>query len=272
MLLDLFKHNRNIRIQHKKLLSDPICNPGIIKYIDKYLSSYMRFNKLDGYKVLTSYNVFLSKYTSDMDRFILTNKYPYQLDIVENINRVDYDIALILSVALTSHRHKIFNHLFKYFAGKTGDILIIGVGAGLELEMFRMIYEDIEVNIDAYDTSITSFVKDRFCKYNIIEEKFTGTMKSYDYIIAVELLEHLLHPYEFLSLCSVSLKLNGVIVTTTATNIPQFDHLYNFNDFEFENEVNRLGLLIEEKKKIHHSSFNNRSISHNTLYVLKNDT
>ena len=39
-----------------------------------------------------------------------------------------------------------------------------------------------------------------------------------------------LHPYEFLSLCSVSLKLNGVIVTTTATNIPQFDHLYNFNE------------------------------------------
>ncbi len=54
--------------------------------------------------------------------------------------------------------------------------------------------------------------------------------KKYDTIFAIELLEHLENPYEIMESFGRSLKKDGRLIITTARNVPQFDHLFNFTD------------------------------------------
>ena len=74
-------------------------------------------------------------------------------------------------------------------------------------------------------------------------------------------------PLELIECIYESLSKNGKFITSTAKNIPQFDHLYNFiNENEFEDKVKKIGFKIDNKEKINHASFDKRIQSNNILY------
>ena len=85
-----------------------------------------------------------------------------------------------------------------------------------------------------------------------------------------ELLEHLDQPYAFLADCRESLSPGGQLVVTTAANVPQFDHKYNFvPDDEFERRAALLGLAVEHQRVIPHAYPRTDISARNVFYVLK---
>src|SRR5699024_3386826 len=100
---------------------------------------------------------------------------------------------------------------------------------------------------DAYDLSINKFLFEHFSKVTFNIELYHGQKKDhYDAIYLIELLEHLQEPFSLLKICRDSLSKRGKIFLTTATDIPQFDHLYNFSKdhTEFEHMLTQLNLKV----------------------------
>ena len=137
MLSQIFTIDRKLRIDHKRLLASPFVNNDIIIKVDKYLIDYSNYYNLCVKDILYNYCKFVNRYSENINNFISTDKYPIQLGINYNIDRLEYDIALILSSVVIIHRHRIFNNIHKYCSKLNGKTLIIGVGSGLELEFLR---------------------------------------------------------------------------------------------------------------------------------------
>ena len=113
MLNEIFNEDRMLRRGYKKILCDPLFNEDIVRLIDRFIDSYMEKHDLDVESVIRSYNEFLFMYLEDMKKFILTEKYPCQLGHdVRDMKRVDYDIALMLSTVVASHRYRIIRKVF----------------------------------------------------------------------------------------------------------------------------------------------------------------
>ena len=92
--------------------------------------------------------------------------------------------------------------------------------------------------------------------------------RLHDAVYAIELLEHLDDPYAFLKDCRDSLAPGGRAIVTTATNVPQFDHRYNFvSDEEFERRAADLGLRLEHKRVIPHDYARTQIVARNAFYV-----
>jgi len=268
MLSELFIEDRRLRIEHKKVLASPLVNLDIIKLIDHYLTNFAIDHNLSITNILQSYNNFISCYSDCIEEFITTGKYPYQLGRVSPLNRIDYDIALILSPVVTLYRHIIIKNLIKYFYKIKGNVVIVGVGSGLELELITQVGH--KLNVEAYDLSISHFVKNRFKTVKIFEQEYTGSKGGYDHIFAIELLEHLSDPLSFSLMCKNSLNPMGYFITTTATNVPQIDHIYNFvNEVEFENQLCASGLVIIEKEMIKNDLLFKRIEARNNWYIFK---
>ena len=76
-------------------------------------------------------------------------------------------------------------------------------------------------------------------------------------------------PYEFLKKIKLSLNKNGSIILTLAIDIPQFDHLYNFNDLEyFRKQISKMNLEISYEKFLPHKNLINSLKSSNILMEL----
>lgn len=268
MLSEIFEIDRRLRIDYKRVLASPFYNKDIIHKIDNFLVDYMTFYNLSIKDILFHYYNFVKRYSENVKVFSSTNKYPRQLGVKIDVDRNEYDISLILSTAVTIHRHRIFKLIHQLGGEVFGKTLIVGVGSGLELDFLTC----RNALIDAYDINISNFVKDRFSDINLKESKFAGREEYYDNIFALELLEHLSDPYEFISCCFDSLRKGGKFYLTTATNVPQFDHLYNFkSNNEFESKVNGLGFKINENEDILHDYLNKNMYSKNTWYILEKE-
>jgi hypothetical protein len=206
-------------------------------------------------------------YLNDVREFEKSGKYPFQLRKTCFFERVQYDIALLLSVVLTEPRHRIMKACMREALRLNKDALILGIGTGLELELIQSSENPIE--ICAYDIEVSPFIRKNFKELQVHEQEYTGQHSNCEAIFAIELLEHLSDPLGFCELIHESLEIGGRFVTTTAKNIPQQDHLYNFdNDEDFESELIRIGFRITEKEKIKHKSLFNDINSANTFYVL----
>ena len=267
MIEKLVENNRRLRIEYNSILRD--CDSGdleMLNILNNYLSDYCKFYQLSPADVSEKYQLFINRYLLDFKQFIDSGKYPYELGLSVNIDRITYDLALILSVFFTPVRFKIFKHTLSCLKNSTGTILIIGVGAAMELELISKLLSDRVV--DAYDIKVSDFVKDRFNREVLHEQEFLfNTNKKYSTILIIELLEHLEKPYDFVANCLNALSDNGAIVCTTSSNMPQFDHLYNFH---FDNFVQLLSdnFICKEKIILKHKLVNPNLDSYNTFYNL----
>ena len=125
-------------------------------------------------------------------------------------------------------------------------------------------------------TDINEFLLTKHPTVQFKKAYFTGENDDlrYDCIYLIELLEHLSEPYVLLKQCQNVLSENGKIFLTTATNIPQFDHLYNFeaSHQDFEKKIQNMGLSIFFMEDIPHQFITLDIGAKNRFYVLKKDS
>jgi hypothetical protein len=245
----------------------------LITLIDYYLDSYAKENNLTIPTIIKKYLDFISLYSKHIDLFVRTKKYPAEFSYQIEIERTEYDIALILSAVTSIHRHILLNQIVEFCSTIHDNILIVGVGSGIELEIIKNYSQSQEVFIDAFDIDINPWLKRKFPLVNFYQKEFDFTHdKKYSFIFLIEILEHLKTPFKLLRDCKRALEKDGKLVTTTARNIPQFDHLYNFtHDSRFENELNEIDLIIEKKVEIPHHFQSQNIEAKNTYYILKSN-
>jgi hypothetical protein len=256
--------DRRLRIENKKLIQSQYYNEKLSSIVMSYFNDFSNYFELSPYDIIEKYYDFQKTYIEDLKLFLLTNKYPIELGIKRSINRLEYDITLILSILLSIHRHRIFsNYLHHQYRNK---IAICGLGSGVELEVLNKLKGNFI--IDAYDLNISDFIKERFLDSKLIESEFPNSKKLYDQIISIELLEHLSEPFRLLSKFRNYLLKNGELIITIAINLPQFDHYYNFCIDIFERKISELELSIKNKDVIPHKYLVNKSETSNVWYVL----
>lgn len=221
------------------------------KYIALYLEKYAQFNSINPEQAIHIYTQFITIYNKHCKEFNKNGKYPFENGSISNdFTREEYDIVLLLSVLFAPHRYRIMELLHQ--KNRTDKALFIGLGPGLELSLTK---ENLK-EIHTYDLSVNQFIFSEFPNVQIHIELYTGQNPNYfDAIYLIELLEHLEDPFSLLEICHQSLKKDGKIFLTTATDIPQFDHLYNFpkDHTQFEERVKAIGFSILYKEMIPHN-------------------
>lgn len=263
LLYNLISNNRYIEVFYDDMPKH-FTKSNNYKKILTFFDSYIQYHQIDLNYIIEVYIKFLKIYKKDCIEFVKTYKYPYFLG-QDNLvlSRQDYDLILILSTLLTEHRFQIMENVY---CTNCNDTLVIGIGPGIEL-----LFINGGKNIDAYDLEISDWLKKSFPSINFFEEIYSNKgKKKYNTIYLIELLEHLENPYKLLEQCYESLYTNGELRLTTATNIPQFDHKYNFelSHIQFEKKLNKIGFYIKNKVMIKHNLKNNRFESYNHYYTI----
>jgi hypothetical protein len=194
-------------------------------------------------------------------------KYPYELGKNNSFKRETYDLVLILSIFFNPARLQIFNETLCSLEQVKNKITVIGIGAAVELELIKNIFPDLK--IEAYDLSISQFVKNRFEASILNEREFNfKDSNSIESFLLIEILEHLDSPYLFLEQCSNSLVKSGNILCTTSCNMPQFDHLHNFYEDDFNEKIKDFNMYIRKTKRFNHELMNSKLESYNEFYHL----
>jgi hypothetical protein len=265
MLFEIFQQDRWMRIAHLKLKNSAFYNPEIVKEIDFFLSGYAISHNLSVKEIINIYNNFTAVYSVHIREFLKTAKYPYEYTSVPVMDRIEYDVVLMLSIVLSVHRHRIFNNLMEVSRNIDGEITLIGIGSGLE-----MAFLNNHDNITAYDISISDHVKAKYKNIKLVESYFSGSDGDCSHVFAIELLEHISEPMALIKTIYDSLRSGGYFYFTTATDIPQIDHLYNFNDSnKFESDLREMGFTIVHNDRIEHESFDAKLKARNNWYTLK---
>ena len=212
-----------------------------------FLEGYAVFNHITQEAALASYIETNRRYVSDIQAFTIAGKYPLEMNPqLEGLGRTDYDLSLIISILVAPHRRIIMEEIMK--TSIPGKPLVIGVGSGIELGFIQAAEGG-----DAYDLYINVFARQLFPQWSFHEELYRPSDRRYEAVYAIELLEHLDNPYSLVADCAQSLVPGGRFVTTTASNVPQFDHRYNFvSDEDFEKRIVELGFEMESKRVIPH--------------------
>jgi len=236
----------------------------LMTYHDKYIA----FHDLEVKEVAKSYLSYIKDYNKDARRFDETGKYPLELDPGRGEpSRTAYSIILLLSTLLTAHRFRIMQ-LIKDKTHKSESGLFIGCGPGLEIELVKSAIKQL----DAFDLTLDPFLGDHFqSEVDFKNAYFDGSGdKNYDQVYLIEILEHLRKPYKLLADCKKVMATGGRLYLTTATNIPQFDHLYHFpaDHLEFDQKIAELGFEVVYSEEIVHAYMTKSLGSANKFYIL----
>lgn len=268
MLSEILDKDRRLRINYKSLLNLSETKMDLVDIVDNYLTDYALYSQLTADEIVQSYQVFIGRYLEDIKNFLTTRKYPVELGRIATFHRTDYDIALMLSIVTNKARYQIIDRVRNAAMEASGKVAVVGVGSGLELEIMRLFSPPI--SLEAFDLNVSGYVRHRFNAIKVYEQEFSGIEKDYDQIFAIELLEHLTDPYRFLSICHGSLKNGGKLLTTTATNMPQCDHVFNFSDSAaFLPQLKKIGFSVEVAEDFAHESMYADLKARNTWYVLR---
>ncbi len=261
---DLVKNSRKLELDYEQACQDaPESAARIRAVVATFLEGYCAFNNISQEAALASYTTTIRRYANDIRTYIKDGKYPLEIDPTQPmLSRSDYDLFLMLTILVTQHRCAIMEELLKFPA--TGKALVIGVGSGVELGFI-----DPPDGSDAYDLYINPYARSAFPGWQFREEFYRPSADNlYSSMYAIELLEHLDDPYAFLADCRNSLVAGGRLVVTTATNVPQFDHRYNFiSSEEFVRHASDLGLTLEHKRVIPHAYARTEIGARNDFYV-----
>ena len=268
----LVAENRLLNSLYERVVSSPHYEEQLYAVLESYTMAYIA-EKSEGYGASDEiYFNFIRSYNKDMKTFVKTGKYPLETDANRvALGRFEYDIILLFSCLFSEHRFRIMQ-LINEQSSMVNSGLFIGCGPGLEIELVKNSIQKLY----AYDLSINEFLLTKHPTVQFKEAYFTGEDDdlSYDSIYLIELLEHLSEPYVLLKQCQNVLSENGKIFLTTATNIPQFDHLYNFeaSHQDFEKKIQNMGLSISFMEDIPHQFITLDIGAKNRFYILKKDS
>ena len=265
-LIDLLDNSRLLTVLHDNLPVE-IKKDQLYTDVTAYLEKYAAFNNISPGEAVGIYTKFIVEFNKNCKQFAKSGKYPFEYGAASyTVSREEYDIVLLMSVLFSQHRFRIIQVLSRENAAGKG--LFIGLGPGLELTLTKTYLTETT----AYDLSVNKFLFSEFPDCSIHTELYTGQKQDhFDAIYLVELLEHLENPYSLLEVCYRSLKKGGKIFLTTATDIPQFDHLYNFpaDHTGFEKKVSALGFSVVYKEMIPHNYLTMDIRPCNHFYILE---
>ena len=224
--------------------------------IAEHLSRYLEQSSLGLPDAMRVYSAFVKAYEADVDGFLATGQYPAALTgEVRGIERSHYDVVLLISCLASAHRLVMMQLLESEIAAQNaggGRMACVGCGPGLELALFGRDFGKVA----AFDLSLNPCIKALVPFVEFHEESFPRPNESaeYDTILMIELLEHLPEPFGLLAEVRRWLKPEGRAYVTTAINVPQFDHLYNFSTDarDFELQANKLGFTTVRSHIIRH--------------------
>jgi hypothetical protein len=235
----------------------------LIKRADQFLDEYCEFQKLDATQVGAAYEIFQKQYSRDLEAFNTAKDYKSIARGPFVISREDYDIALILSVTVSVPRCKIMQAIANFPADE--NLLIIGVGSGLELSFLKE-----GGNFHAYDLDLSKFAQSRFPYVSFHSGAYASADEKYAAFLAIELLEHIEDPYPLLGALLDSLIVGGRGMFTTCRNLPQFDHLYNFEDeLEVEAFIRGRGCHLADKIVLPHRYHNYKREANNIIWTVE---
>lgn len=263
---EMIGESRLLEVLHDNLSDETKSNDLYFK-ICHYFEKYAVGNGLTPQESVEIYYNFITQFNKHCKQFIKTGNYPIQNgeDDVD-LERIEYDIVLLLSVLFTEHRFRIMELIDA--SSSAEKALFIGLGPGLELYLTKDRIDEVHT----YDLSVSPFLEKEFSDVQLNSELYTGQNDYYyDTIYLIELLEHIEAPIDLLRTCYNSLKKGGEIYLTTATDIPQFDHLYNFpvDHSDFEEEVKNIGFTITSKEMIPHKYLTMEIAPCNHFYTLR---
>ena len=270
-LKKLVGNDRLLQTLQEDVLGSKHYDENLYNTIENYIVDYIKVELSSNLSPEKIYFNFIRDYNKDMKAFIKTGRYPLELNKNrELLSRFEYDIVLLFSCLFSEHRFRIMQ-LIRHQSSNSNSGLFIGCGPGLEIELVKEYFKDLY----AYDISINNFLVNKHPKVHFTESYFKSENNhiNFDVIYIVELLEHISDPYTLIQDCQKALSKGGKLILTTATNIPQFDHLYNFESShkDFENKINNFGLSIIFKEDIFHQNFTLDIGAKNRFYVLENN-
>ncbi len=199
--------------------------------------------------------------------FAKTGKYAKAspADIFENVYNNDkkmksYMVGLAISQFLWESHYRIYNFFAEYMkvhGAQVGSYLEVGPGHGLFLDK-ALGYLGPSARIDVVDISpasinITRSMVDYFRPSRKVEYhtadifKFTPE-KSWDFITAGEVLEHVHFPKDLLARLRMLLGREGSIFLSTCVNAPEIDHVYQFETVQqIRDMVTACGFAIKSE-------------------------
>ena len=263
----VFADDNFYRAAYSLLKRSAVYSEALDEITNRYLRAYLDFYKISVKQMVDGYADFLKVYQRDIEDFLLYRTIPAENQNGQQFSRQQYDIALLVSVIIAAHRHKLLRNLSEYACRLRGTGLIVGIGSGLDLEII-LNNADGKLEIHAFDPEISTFVKERFGnRVELTEAMFESGAAQYDFIIAIELLEHTKAPFTLLENFRSCLKSDGICIVTTTTNVPQFDHVFNF-DMDITKQLNTIGLHVKNLEIIDHFSVQPELKAANTWYEL----
>jgi SAM-dependent methyltransferase len=266
-LQQIIEESRLFRVLYDNLPHE-VRESELYSFVANYLGEYAADNEISPDYAIEKYTEYIARYNKDCRDFFSTGKYPaHSCSTDFSISRESYDLVLMLSVLFTPHRYRIME-LLEHRACKASRALYIGFGPGLEIAITGSKYDQVM----GYDLYMNRFLEQKFPDYSFNTELYNGQYKDYfQAVYLVELLEHLEDPYNLLAVCHDSLITGGKVYLTTATNMPQFDHLYNFPEdhTDFEEQLRKIGFNIVFKEKISHRYLSINISPSNHFFILE---
>jgi hypothetical protein len=262
MIEELSTTNKTIGLQYRFLKNNPDYKR-IQNIVDNYLIDYCKYYNIDVNKLDAYLGKFINRYQNDMNLFLETGKYPLEtgMDLFD-LTRIEYDLFLLSSILFTKHRFAIANNL-NQLDFNVERIAFIGVGSGVEIALAGKNY----LSAYAYDVTVSDFIKKKFEKVVFRERFFAKEKEKFNVVVALELLEHVVGYKDLIVDISETLVNRGAFVCTIACNVPQFDHVVNFDVNDFENFILKYFIIVK-KVLIKHDYKMSQIDAKNVFYVL----
>ncbi len=263
MFADLVETNRHLGLLLEERVSEQ-GNPEIIASLYRYIDDYVKFHQLTEADVVQSYLKFVGAYSNAVADFIHTRQYP-DGSIAPSWapSRIEYDLALMISTVLTWHRYRLMELLVTHSRTAVSPAVVIGCGSGIELAALPN-----DLAVDGFDIALGPFLAHAFPRRRFHERLFQAPAGAYGSAFLVEVLEHVDRPFELLEDVYAAIRTDGRLFMTTVTNVPQFDHRYNFQEGEIESWVAARGGRITFAEQIGHESREATLNASNTFYVV----
>ena len=268
---EIIKANRLLEMLEEEIKSSDFFDYKLYQKILSYTEDYLAKEGQEEIPPEKAYFKFIRSYNKDLKAFAKTDQYPLELNAERTaLSRYAYNVVLLFSCLFSVHRFRIMQ-LIDQQSLKLQNGLFIGCGPGLEIELVKSNME----HLYAYDITMDDFLFERHPNVIFKQEYFDGTNSDikYDAIYLIEILEHLLNPFDLLTICGKVLSENGKIYLTTATNIPQFDHLYNFepDHHSFEQWLAANHFAIDFIEDIPHKSVTINVAAKNRFYIISKE-
>lgn len=193
----------------------PICELEEIQIVYANYPGYVDGTDFDIFECIRCNTQFVSVETVDPEIYNIaySNKstpgYYRYLTYAKEIKNKDNPLKFL------SEAESVYYPIYIYLKDKTHlDILEVGCGYGYLTYSLRSLGHNAE-GIDISSRAIHYASSHYGDYYQVAKLEDYHTHKKYDLIIATELIEHLINPVAFISLCVDLLKANGAIILTT---------------------------------------------------------